>query len=285
MNNTLKTWLFMGILTILLVLMGRFFGGNTGAFVFLLISIGINFISYYFSDKMAIAMTHSRELPEYEAPELHALIRQLATRAGLPMPKVYLTPSPQPNAFATGRNPQHAVIAVTEGLLQLLDRDELAGVLAHELAHVKNRDILVSSMAAMLAGAITWMADMIQWSLMFAGLGGRDDEEQSIGGLIGGLLMSILGPIAAMIIQLAISRSREFKADATGARIAGTPHGLANALLRLEQASAQIPAYGISPSASHLFIVNPFKGKSLIQLFSTHPPIEERVRRLRQMQF
>jgi heat shock protein HtpX len=283
--NTLKTWILMGALTILLVLMGSFFGGRTGAFIFLLISIAMNLISYFYSDKMAIAMTHSRELPEHEAPELHAMIRRLSSRAGIPMPRVYLTPSPQPNAFATGRNPEHSAVAVTEGILQLLDREELEGVIAHELAHIKNRDVLISTIAAMLAGAITWIADMIQWSLMFAGFGNRDEENEGIGSTVAGLFMAILGPIAAMIIQLAISRSREFKADATGARIAGSPHGLANALLRLEQASHQIPAYGVSPAASHLFIVNPFKGMSLARLFSTHPPIEERVRRLRQMQF
>jgi heat shock protein HtpX len=283
--NTLKTWILMGALTILLVLMGSLFGGRTGAFIFLLISVAMNLIGYFYSDKMAIAMTHSRELPEHEAPELHEMIRRLSARAGIPMPRVYLTPSPQPNAFATGRDPHHSAVAVTEGILQLLDRDELEGVIAHELAHIKNRDVLISTIAAMLAGAITWIADMIQWSFMFAGFGNRDEDNEGIGGAVAGIFMAILGPIAAMIIQLAISRSREFKADATGARIAGSPHGLANALLRLEQASHHIPAYGVSPAASHLFIVNPFKGLSIARLFSTHPPIEERVRRLRQLQF
>lgn len=283
--NTLKTWVLMGVLTILLVLMGSFFGGRTGAFIFLLISVAINLLSYFYSDKMAIKMTHSRELPQHEAPELHAMIRRLSDRAGLPMPRVYLTPSPQPNAFATGRDPHHSAVAVTEGILQILDRDELEGVLAHELAHIKNRDVLISTIAAMLAGAITWIADMIQWSFMFAGFGNQNEENEGAGSAIAGIFMAILGPIAAMIVQMAISRSREFKADATGARIAGSPNGLANALIRLEQASQQIPAYGVSPAASHLFIVNPFKGFSVARLFSTHPPIEERVRRLRQLQF
>lgn len=279
--NSLKTWILMGVLTILLVLMGRWVGGPSGALVFLLLAVAMNFIGYFFSDSIALRMAGARELPEEEAPQLHAMIRRLADRAGLPMPRVYITPSQQPNAFATGRNPKHAAVAVTEGILRLLTPHELEGVLAHELAHIRNRDILISSIAAMLAGAITWIADVIQWGAIF-GMGRQDEEEGP--GLAGGLAMAILGPIAATLIQLAISRAREFKADATGARIAGTPDGLASALLKLEEAARYIPA-DISPSTAHLYIVNPLRGSFIAQLFSTHPPIEERVRRLRAMQF
>jgi heat shock protein HtpX len=277
--NSLKTWLLMGVLTVLLVLMGRWVGGPSGAFVFLLLAIAVNFVGYFFSDAIALRMAGAQELPESEAPQLHAMIRRLADRAGLPMPRVYITPSPQPNAFATGRNPRHAAVAVTEGILRLLTPHELEGVLAHELAHIRNRDILISSMAAMLAGAITWIADAIQWGALF-GFGRQDDEEGP--GVAGGLAMAILGPIAATLVQLAISRAREFKADATGARIAGTPDGLASALLKLEEAARHIPSY-VQPSTAHLYIVNPLRGSTIAQLFSTHPPIEERVRRLRAM--
>ncbi|MDI3257559.1 MAG: zinc metalloprotease HtpX [Kyrpidia sp.] len=278
--NSLKTWLLMGVLTVLLVLMGRWVGGPSGALVFLLLAVAMNFVGYFFSDSIALSMAGARELPEYEAPQLHAMIRRLADRAGLPMPRVYITPSPQPNAFATGRNPQHAAVAVTEGILRLLTPHELEGVLAHELAHVRNRDILISSMAAMLAGAITWIANVIQWGAMF-GLGRQDEEDGP--GLVGGLFMAILGPIAATLVQLAISRAREFKADATGARIAGTADGLASALLKLEEAAERIPSF-VNPSTAHMYIVNPLRGSTIAQLFSTHPPIPERVRRLRAMQ-
>lgn len=278
--NSLKTWLLMGVLTVLLVLLGRWVGGPSGALIFLLLAVAMNFVGYFFSDSIALRMSGARELPESEAPQLHAMIRRLADRAGLPMPRVYITPSPQPNAFATGRNPQHAAVAVTEGILRLLTPHELEGVLAHELAHVRNRDILISSMAAMLAGAITWIADAIQWGAIFGGFGRQDDEEGP--GLLGGLFMAILAPIAATLIQLAISRAREFKADATGARIAGTPDGLASALLKLEAAAQQIPSF-VNPSTAHMYIVNPLKGSTIAGLFSTHPPIEERVRRLRAM--
>ncbi|CAB3393789.1 zinc metalloprotease HtpX [Kyrpidia spormannii] len=276
--NSLKTWFLMGVLTVLLVLLGRWVGGPSGALMFLILAVAMNFVGYFFSDSIALRMSGARELPESEAPQLHAMIRRLADRAGLPMPRVYITPSPQPNAFATGRNPQHAAVAVTEGILRLLTPHELEGVLAHELAHVRNRDILISSMAAMLAGAITWIANAIQWGAMFGGFGRQDDEEGP--GLLGGLFMAILAPIAATLIQLAISRAREFKADATGARIAGTPDGLASALLKLEAAAQQIPSF-VNPSTAHMYIVNPLKGSTIAGLFSTHPPIEERVRRLR----
>ncbi|MEW6424731.1 MAG: zinc metalloprotease HtpX [Bacillota bacterium] len=279
-----KTGLLMGGLTILLVLFGSAVMGEGGAVLFFLIALGINLFSYFFSDQMAIKMTGSYPVSEREAPELYATVRRLCQRANLPMPRLYLTPSAQPNAFATGRNPQHAAVAVTEGLLRILNRPEIEGVLAHELAHIKNRDILISTIAAALAGAITMIANIVQWSAIF-GLGRSGEEEDGGGpGMIGSLLMAILAPIAAMIIQLAISRSREYLADATGARIAGTPEGLAGALLKLEAAAQQIPMQ-LNPAASHMFIVNPLSGFSLARLFSTHPPIAERVQRLRAMGF
>ncbi|AEG14670.1 zinc metalloprotease HtpX [Desulfofundulus sp. TPOSR] len=280
--NNFRAWLLMGLLTVLLVLIGNAVAGSSGAFLFFLIALGMNFFGYYFSDRIAIAMTGSQPLAEHEAPELYAMIRNLAQRAGIPMPRVYRTPSPQPNAFATGRNPANAAVAVTDGLMQLLNRSEVEGVLAHEIAHIKNRDVLVGTIAAALAGAITMIANALQWGLIFGA--GRDDEE---GGnplsLVGTLLMIILAPLAATLIQLAISRAREFEADATGARLAGSPHGLANALLKLERAAQHIPMQ-VNPATSHLFIVNPLTAESFARLFSTHPPIAERVRRLQQMQ-
>ncbi|MCL6592677.1 MAG: zinc metalloprotease HtpX [Alicyclobacillus sp.] len=277
--NTLKTWLFMGVLTILLVLFGRVVGGMHGMLLFLVLSILMNVFGYWASGSLAIAMTGSRPVSEAELPEVYAIVRRLAQRAGLPMPEIYLTPSPQPNAFATGRNPQNAKIAVTEGILQALSWRELEGVLAHEMAHIKNRDILISSLAAMLAGVITTAADWLQWGLMF-GWGNRDERDQ--GSVIGEIAMAILAPLAATIIQLAISRTREFKADATGARLVGDPNPLADALERLEAYAHRIPG-DFNPATSHLFIVNPLRAESLVNLFRTHPPTEERIRRLRAM--
>ncbi|HHW42257.1 M48 family metalloprotease [Desulfofundulus thermobenzoicus] len=279
--NNFKAWMLMGLLTVLLVLIGDWIGGTSGAFLFFIIALGMNFFGYYFSDKIAIAMTGSQPLEEHQAPELFAIIRHLAQRAGIPMPRVYRTPSPQPNAFATGRNPANAAVAVTDGLMQMLNRSEVEGVLAHEIAHIKNRDVLVATIAAAMAGAITMIANALQWGLIFGA--GRDEEEGgSPLGLVGALLMIIMAPLAATLIQLAISRTREFQADATGARLAGTPHGLASALLKLERASQHIPMQ-VNPATSHLFIVNPLSGESMARLFSTHPPISERVRRLQQM--
>jgi heat shock protein HtpX len=280
--NTIKAFSLMGLLTIILVLMGRAFGGSSGALLFFIIAMGMNFISYFFSDKIAIMMTRSQPVSRAEAPELYDIVKRLSERANLPMPKLYITPSHQPNAFATGRNPSHAAVAVTQGIMQMLNRNELEGVLAHELAHIKNRDILISTIAAALAGAITMIGNMLQWTAMFGGLRGDDEEGGGIFGLIGTLFMAILAPIAAALIQMAISRSREFEADATGARIAGHPDGLANALLRMEQAARQIPMQ-LNPAASHMFIVNPLSVQNIARLFSTHPPIEERVRRLQNM--
>lgn len=275
--NTLKAWLLMGVLSILLVLMGNAIGGQSGATMFFLIAMAMNFFGYFYSDKIAIKMTRSYPVSEAEAPELYEMVRRLSQRAGIPMPKLYVTPSDQPNAFATGRNPSHAAVAVTEGIMRLLNRTEVEGVLAHEIAHIKNRDVLVGTIAAALAGAITMMANVFQWAAIF-GLGRGEDEEG--GGMVGGLIMAFVAPIAAMIIQMAISRSREYMADATGARLAGSPEGLATALLKLQSAAHRIPM-PVNPATSHLFIVNPLSGASLMKLFSTHPPIEERVARLR----
>jgi heat shock protein HtpX len=277
--NTLKTFSLMGFLTILLVFLGNAFFGQTGATIFFVIAMGMNLFSYFYSDKMAIKMTRSYPVSRQEAPEFYALVENLVKRADLPMPKLYITPSEQPNAFATGRNPQHAAVAVTEGLLRLMNRAELEGVLAHELAHVKNRDILISTIAAGLAGAISMMGNALQWGMIF-GMGRGDDEEG--GGMLGGLLMAIVAPIAAMIVQMAISRSREYAADATGAQIAGSADGLANALEKLQMASQRIPMQ-VNPATSHMFIMNPLSGASVARLFSTHPSTEERVARLRAM--
>jgi heat shock protein HtpX len=277
--NNFKVWLLMGLLSVLLVTIGGALGGSSGAMLFFLISLGMNFFSYYYSDRMALSMTKAKPVSEKEAPELYRIVRNLTQRAGLPMPRLYVTPSPQPNAFATGRNPAHAAVAVTKGLLQLLNRSELEGVLAHELAHIKNRDILVGTIAAAFAGAIAMIANIIQWGAIF-GMG-RDDDEGGAG-IIGALLLAIIAPIAAAIIQMAISRSREYMADETGAQFAGSGDGLANALRKLETASQKIPMQ-VNPASSHLFIINPLSGQSFARLFSTHPPISERVERLGKM--
>lgn len=275
--NNFRVWLLMGILSAILVLIGGAVGGRSGAALFFLISLGMNFFSYYYSDRIAMTMTGSHPVSEEEAPELYSIVKRLAARAGLPMPRLYVTPSPQPNAFATGRNPEHSAVAVTQGLLQILNRSELEGVLAHELAHIKNRDVLVGTVAATFAGAITMIANVIQWGAIL-GLGRGDDEEGG-GSFIGSILLAIIAPIAAMLVQMAISRSREYQADDTGARIAGSTGGLANALVKLESTAQRIPMQ-VNPAASHLFIVNPLSGESIARLFSTHPPISERVKRL-----
>ncbi|HHU86794.1 MAG: zinc metalloprotease HtpX [Pelotomaculaceae bacterium] len=277
--NNFKVFLLMGLLSIILVLIGGAVGGQSGAMLFFLISLAMNFFSYYFSDKVAISMTRSQPVSEQEAPELYNIVRRLTQRAGLPMPRLYVTPSPQPNAFATGRNPANSAVAVTEGLLHLLNRTELEGVLAHELAHIKNRDVLVGTIAATFAGAITMLANIIQWGAIF-GMG-RDDDDGGAG-FLGAILLAIIAPIAAMIIQMAISRSREYGADESGARFAGNTGGLANALLKLESGARRIPMQ-VNPAASHLFIVNPLSGQSVARLFSTHPPIADRVERLKKM--
>jgi heat shock protein HtpX len=282
MGNVLKTGFLLAVLTCLVVLVGQAIGGQQGMFIALILALGMNLFSYWFSDKMVLAMYRAQPVDEASAPELYTMVRNLATRAQIPMPRVYIIPTETPNAFATGRNPEHAAVAVTEGIMRILNREELEGVIAHELSHVKNRDTLIMTIAAALAGAITYLAHMAQFAAIFGG-GRRDsDEEGGGGGMFGTLALAILAPIAAMLVQLAISRSREFHADATGAKIAGKPWGLASALEKLDQASKAIPM-AASPATAHLFIVNPLSGSMLRSLFSTHPSTEERVARLRAM--
>lgn len=277
MANTFKTVVLLGTLTGLLVVFGNYFGGTQGMMIAFLFALLINFGSYWFSDKIVLSMYRARQVTEAEAPELVGLVRSLSQRAHLPMPKVYVVPVAAPNAFATGRNPQHAAVAVTEGILQIMNRDQLEGVLAHELGHIKNRDTLISAIAATLAGVIMMLANMARWAAFFGG-GGRDDEDRG-GGLVGLFVMAILAPIAALLIQMAISRTREFLADATAATLTKKPSALASALERLQAAAEHVPL-DANPATSHLFIVNPLSGRSLLRLFSTHPPVEERVKRL-----
>jgi heat shock protein HtpX len=282
MGNLFKTAILLAALSCLLVLIGGAIGGQQGMTIALVMALAMNLISYWFSDKIVLRMYRAQPVDEAAAPGLFRMVRSLAMRAGIPMPRVYVIPGDTPNAFATGRNPSHAAVAVTEGIMRVLDEEELEGVLAHELAHVKNRDTLTMTMAATLAGAITYLAHMAQWGAMFGGMRRDEDDEGHGGGVFGALMMAFLAPIAAMLIQMAISRAREFQADATGARIAGKPWPLARALEKLEQASKMLPMEA-SPSTAHLFIVNPLHAGALMRLFSTHPPIEERVARLRAM--
>lgn len=275
MNNTLKTFVLMAALTGLFMVGGQALGGQHGMILALLIALAMNFFAYWNSDKMALAMSRAREVSEQEAPELHAIVASLARRAELPKPRVYIIDNPTPNAFATGRNPQHAAVAVTSGILQALNRQELEGVLAHEMAHIKNRDILISSLAAVMAGAISYLATMAQWAMVFGG--GRDDDEG--GNPLAALLMMIVAPLAASLIQMAISRSREYIADATGARICGHPEALASALQKLTTFNQRQPMQ-VNPATAQMYIVNPLTGGALANLFSTHPPMEERIRRL-----
>jgi heat shock protein HtpX len=276
----LKTAGLLAALTGLFVLIGQFVGGPAGATVFLIIAMIMNFTMYWFSDKLALRMAGAREASEAEAPELHAMVANLAQLARLPKPRVYIIESDTPNAFATGRDPKHSAVAVTTGIMELLSKDELAGVIAHELAHIRNRDTLISTVVGSVAGAITWIATMLQWSAIFGGFG-RDDEEG--GNVIGMLAMAILAPIAAAMIQMAISRSREFSADATGARILGDPLPLASALEKLQLGVRRRPMAHANPAMEHLYIVNPFAGQNVAKLFSTHPPTEERIEKLQQM--
>ncbi len=283
MGNQIRTTVLMALLTGLILLIGQWIGGRQGMMIALLVAAGMNFFSYWFSDKIVLRMYSAQEVGPQDGPELFGMVQELCRRANLPMPKVYIIPQDAPNAFATGRNPEHAAVAVTEGLLKRMSREEAMGVLAHELAHVKNRDILIGSIAATMAGAIMMLADMARWSAIFGG-GHRDREEGGGGGGLGLILMSIIAPLAAMLIQMAISRSREYLADATGAVFAGTPEGLARALEKLGAYSKQLPM-NASPSTAHMFIVNPLSGRSLMSLFSTHPPLEERIARLRGQRF
>jgi heat shock protein HtpX len=281
MSNVFKTGLLLAVLTAMLVLIGGAVGGRQGMLVAFVVAVVMNFVSYWFSDKMVLAAYGAQPIEEAAAPRLYAIVHRLATRAGIPMPRVYLIPSETPNAFATGRNPEHAVVAVTEGIMRILDEEELEGVLAHELSHVKNRDVLISTIAATLAGAITYLAHMAQWAAMFGGRSRDDDEGGS--NPLAMILLAVLAPIAALLVQMAVSRSREFQADATGAKVAGKPWGLAKALEKLQMANQQMPMADATPATAHLFIVNPLSGQTLMRLFSTHPPLEERIARLRAM--
>ncbi|MBI1986859.1 MAG: zinc metalloprotease HtpX [Nitrospinae bacterium] len=279
--NVLKTTFFMAGLTLLFILVGGALGGQQGMVLAFVLACAMNLGTYWFSDRIVLRMYGAQEVSPMEAPELYEIVKGLAHRAGIPMPKLYIIPSEAPNAFATGRNPEHAAVAVTEGILRLLSRDELAGVLAHELSHVKHRDILIGTIAATIAGAISMLANMAQWAMIFGG-GRRDDEDGEGGGLIGTLAMMILAPIAAMLIQMAISRSREYLADEGGAKLSH-PRYLASALRKLQRGVERVPMAEATPATAHMFIVNPFRGEGIVRLFSTHPPLEERIQRLESM--
>jgi heat shock protein HtpX len=280
--NRFKTTLLITCLTLLMVAMGSAIGGKSGMVFAFFMACAMNFFSYWFSDKIVLRMYGAREIGENDHPSFYGMVRRLAQQAGLPMPRVYIIPSDSPNAFATGRNPAHAAVAATEGILRILTPDELEGVMAHELAHVRNRDILVSTIAATFAGAISMLGSMLQWGALI-GAGRSDEDGEGAGGLIGSLAMAIIAPLAALLIQMAVSRSREYLADETGARICGRPLSLANALRKLQSASRMIPMAEARPASAHLFIVNPLTGGGLLSLFSTHPPMEERIARLESM--
>jgi heat shock protein HtpX len=275
--NMLKTAVLMTGLTLILVYGGAYLGGRSGMTIALMFALIMNLFTYWFSDKIVLKMYRAKEISEAESPELFAMVRRLAHKAEIPMPKVYIINQPQPNAFATGRNPSHAAVAVTTGIMRILSVEELEGVIGHELAHIKHRDILIGTIAATIAGAISYLAHMAQWAMIF---GGRDDDEG--GNPLAGIVMMIVAPIAAMLVQMAISRSREYGADEGGAMIAGNPHYLANALKKLHAASQQIPMQA-EPATAHMFIVSPLTARGFANLFSTHPPMEERVARLESM--
>jgi len=276
MANNVKTVLLLGLLTGIILFIGSFWG-RSGLTMALVLSIAMNFASYFFSDKIALRMYRAQEVTRDQAPELYRVVEFLCARSNIPMPRLYVIPDESPNAFATGRNPQHASVAVTQGALRLLNHEELTGVLAHEISHVKNRDILISSVAATMAGMIMWIANMARFAAFFGG--GRDRDDGEGGGASGGLVTIIVAPIAAMLIQFWISRTREYQADAVGAEVAGSPHGLASALQKLETYSKRIPMEA-SPSTAHMFIMHPFSGSSLMNLFSTHPSTQKRIERL-----
>ncbi|HSA92916.1 MAG TPA: zinc metalloprotease HtpX [Terriglobales bacterium] len=277
MGNTFKTAFLLTAMTLLLMMLGRAFGGPNGMVWALGLAVVMNFVAYFYSDKLALAAYRAQPATREQLPQVYDTVERLTQRMGMPMPKLYVIPTDSPNAFATGRNPNHASVAVTVGILKLLNNEELEGVLAHELGHVKNRDILISSIAATLAGAITYFASIARWGLIFGGYGGRGDRDR--GGGIGALLMLFLAPLAAMLIQLAVSRSREYAADATGAELTGNPYGLARALEKLDAYSKRLPM-AASPSSAHLFIVKPLSGADFAGLFATHPPIPKRIERL-----
>src|SRR5579864_2154322 len=277
MGNTFKTAFLLTGMTLLLMFIGSYFGGQRGMLTALIIAGGMNFVSYFFSDKIALATYGAQAVTREQLPRAYQVVERLTQKAGLPMPKIYVIPTESPNAFATGRNPRHASVAVTQGILNLLNDEELEGVLAHELGHVNNRDILISSVAATLAGAITMLANMAKWGMIFGGYG--RSERDNRGGGLAALLMLIVAPIAAMLIQLAVSRSREYQADASGAHLTGNPYALASALQKLDAYSRRVPMQA-SPSTAHLFIIQPLLGMNFGSLFSTHPPIAKRIERL-----
>jgi heat shock protein HtpX len=276
MGNTFKTAFLLTALTLLLMFIGRVFGGQNGMLIALIFAAIMNFVSYFYSDKIALAMYRAQPVTREQLPRAYQIVERLTQKIGIPMPKMYVIPTDSPNAFATGRNPEHASVAMTQGILNLLNDEEMEGVLAHELGHVRNRDILISSIAATIAGAITYLAHVAQWGLMF---GGYDRDREDRGGGLGALAMIILAPLAAMLIQLAVSRSREYQADASGAHYTGNPYALASALAKLDAYSKRLPMQA-TPSTAHLFIIQPFLGHSLMNLFSTHPPIAKRIERL-----
>ncbi len=279
--NRIKTTFLLTCLTLLLVAMGSAIGGRSGMIIAFVIAGGMNFFSYWYSDKIVLKMYKAREVSETESPAFYGMVKRLSQRANMPMPKVYIIPSEGPNAFATGRNPQNAAVAATEGIMRLLNEEELEGVMAHELAHVQNRDTLISTIAATFAGAIAMLGNMLQWAAIFGG--GHSDDEEGGGGMLGSLAMAFIAPMAAMLIQMAVSRSREYLADEAGAKICGNPMALANALRKLQRGSQTVPMQEATPATSHMFIVNPLTGQSMLKLFSTHPPMEERVARLEAM--
>ncbi len=283
-TNMFKTVMLLTAMTVLFIFFGRLVGGQGGMVMAFVFALGMNFVSYWFSDKIALKMAGAREVSEFDAPDLHAAVQNLAVSAGIPKPRVYVIPDDSPNAFATGRNPAHAAVAVTAGIMRILNRRELEAVIAHEMGHIRNRDTLIMTVTATIAGAITMIAQMAQWAMIFGGFGGRtsDDDGGGIGDIVVGLLMIILAPIAATIIQLAISRAREFDADATGAHIVGDPMALASALEKLE-ATVHAKPMQVAPAAAHLFIVNPLGNGGWSKLFRTHPTTEDRVARLRQL--
>ncbi len=282
MSAQIRTFFLLAVLTVLFVILGRVVGGQTGMVIAFGFAVVMNFIAYWFSDKIVLAMYGARPVSEAEAPELYRMVRTLCQRANLPMPKIYIIPTQAPNAFATGRNPKNAAVAVTEGLLRLLDEEEIMGVLAHELAHVKHRDILIQTVAATVVGAITMLADWGRWMLFWGAMGG-DDEDNNPLGLIMGIILLVVIPIAAVLINLAISRSREYYADEGGAKICGNPLWLASALKKLAYGVEAYPMEKVNSGTAHMFIVSPLKGDSIMSLLSTHPPIEERIRRLEAM--
>lgn len=279
--NTIKTVGLMTFMMVLFVAIGGALGGRGGMMMAILFATVMNFGMYWFSDKLVLRMYNAQPVTEAQAPELYAIVHTLVQKAGMPMPTVYIIPDETPNAFATGRNPEHAVVAVTHGIQRILSREELSGVIAHELAHIKHRDMLTGTIVATMAGAISMLAQMAQWAMIFGGGSRRDDDEG--GSPIVAIVMMIVAPIAAMLVQMAISRTREYEADKGGATICGNPMSLAHALQKLEQGSQIVPMHDAKPATAHMFIVNPLTGGGLMNLFSTHPPIPERVKRLTEM--